>query len=132
MLPATERRLLQTAVALGACVPVFAGAAGMMFGPGILADGVTVSLDSHFRYLSGILCAIGITFWRLVPYIEQRTAEVRVLGFLVILGGLARLAGALFVAAPPIGGWLALGMELLVTPLLLLWQARVASSNKPK
>jgi len=130
--PATERRALQVAIAIGALVPITAGLAGVLLGAqmaGALAipEGIrAVSLDSHVRYLSGLLLGIGLAFWSFIPAIERRTREARLLTALVVIGGLARLYG---VAR---GGWpsgpmtFGLTMELVVTPLLCLWQGRVA------
>jgi Domain of unknown function (DUF4345) len=125
--PATERRLLQIAVLAGACVPVSAGLLGMIEGAGMVPGETVggVSLDSHVRYLSGILFAIGLAFWAFVPAIERRGSGFVLLGALVFIGGLARLAGLLH-ATPDMPMRFALVMELLVTPLLCLWQRRVA------
>ncbi len=89
--------------------------------------GAGVDLDSHVRYLSGLLLGIGLLFWGMVPRIERCGAVVRALTFLVFVGGLARLAGVLFVGTPSVAMVAALAMELVVTPLLCLWQARIAS-----
>ncbi len=130
MMRDTERRLLQACIAIGGCVPVFAGGAGMMFGMDILAgQGVLngdVSLDSHFRYLSGLLFGIGISFWYAIPTIETRMQYVRLLCLPIVIGGFARLGAALFVGVPKTGMILAIVMELVVTPALCLWQSRIA------
>ncbi|HEY0570857.1 MAG TPA: DUF4345 domain-containing protein, partial [Enterovirga sp.] len=42
------------------------------------------------------------------------------------LGGLARLAGLLITGLPSLTMLAALAMELVVTPILCLWQIRVA------
>jgi len=120
-----ERRALQLAISLGGCVPVYAGALGAWRGAASLHVAAGASADSHIRYLSGLLLAIGLMFWGCVPTIERRGRIVRLLATLVVVGGLARLAGWLFVGDPgAMRG--ALVMELGVTPLLCLWQARVA------
>lgn len=126
MMRETERRLLQACIAMGGCVPVFAGGAGMLFGMDILAGQGDVSLDSHFRYLSGLLFGIGIAFWYGIPTIETRTQYVRLLCLPIVIGGVARLGAALFVGVPKTGMLLAIVMELVVTPGLCLWQSRVA------
>lgn len=127
MTPRTERRSLQVAVAFFALVPVAAGLTGVLRGPAMV-DGVmaAVSLDSHIRYLSGLLLAIGIAWWITVPAIERCTGRVRLLTALVVCGGLARLVSLVIVGVPSgpmLGG---LVMELVVTPAIALWQARVA------
>jgi hypothetical protein len=113
--PGLERRLLQAAFALAAIVPVSAGLLGALgrWQP-----------DSHARYLSGLLLGIGLAFWWMVPTIERRGAVVRVLAAIVVIGGLARLAG-LPETGLKVSVVLPLVMELGITPLLALWRERV-------
>lgn len=122
-----ERRLLQIAIAVAACVPVAGGFAGVLGGPAIFgpASG-SIDSDSHFRYLSGLLLGLGLTFWWLVPRIEVASAPVRILTGLVVTGGLGRLISLSVLGLPSAGMVFALNMELAVTPLLCLWQSRVA------
>jgi hypothetical protein len=123
-----ERRLLQIAVLLAGVVPVSAGAAGVFLGVSLLANAAPGSdLDSHFRYLSGLLLAIGLAFWIMVPRIERHGTMFRLLGAVVVVGGIGRLVGVLLAGPPSRDMLLTLVMELGVTPLLCLWQARVAA-----
>lgn len=118
----THRRLLQLAIAIGAIVPVMAGTLGIVTGKdmvGVMPD--NINLDSHVRYLSGILFAMGLAFWSFIPRITQRIAEIKVLTFVIFIGGLARAYAALFVAVPSLPMVLAIGMELVVTPALCVW-----------
>jgi hypothetical protein len=124
---ATERRCLQIAVALGGVVPVGAGLAGVLLGAGMVPDGAAagISLDSHVRYLSGLLLAMGLAFWAAIPRVEHHGRRFQLLTLIVFVGGLARLAG--LARGVPSGPMMfGLGMELAVTPLLCLWQHRVA------
>ena len=121
-----ERRILQLSVGLACLVPILAGLDGVLRGPAMagLHDG-PVNLDSHFRYLSGIFLMLGFAFASTIPQIERQGRRFRLLGAMVVTGGLARGLSWLTVGAP---GWehqLGLAMELLVVPLLMLWQARV-------
>ena len=75
---------------------------------------------------AGLLFAIGIGFWSIIPSIETNAYPARLLTFLVVTGGLARLAGAIFIGLPSMPMILAIGMEVIVTPLLCLWQSRIA------
>jgi Domain of unknown function (DUF4345) len=122
-----ERRLLQVAIVLFACIPISAGFAGAFWGLSIFGDQPAVSrdLDSHGRYLSGLLLGIGLTFWSLVPRIESHGPIARVLTVIVVIGGLARLWGAIALGLPSAAMIGALVMELVVTPLLALWRERV-------
>ena len=116
-----EKRLLQAAVAVAAIVPVGAGSLGVWKG----APNEPAGFDSHFRYLSGLLLGLGLTFWSLIPGIDRRAGLVRALTFIVVLGGLCRLY-SLIVRGDPGTMHYALVMELVVTPALCLWQARVS------
>lgn len=125
----SERTAFRIAVLVGGLVPVGAGAAGVAFGVdfvGGAAGPEVVSLDSHVRYLSGLLLGVGIAFWAAAPRPEAHTARFRLLTAIVFLGGLARLQGLVLEGAPSVGMRFGLAMELFVTPALCLWQARIA------
>src|SRR5918993_1563748 len=95
-----ERKYLQRTVAVLALVPASAGLFGVLFGPALTGDQVSVSADSHFRYLSGLLLGIGIVFWSTTPAIEEKTGRFRLLTLLVFIGGLARLLRPLLPGGP--------------------------------
>jgi hypothetical protein len=124
-----ERRLLQVAVAVACLVPLHMGTVSVVRGVAVI-KGValppTPDLDSHFRYLSGIFLALGIAFASCVPSIERAGPRFRLLGAMVVTGGLARSLSWLLVGTPTAGHRFGLVMELAVVPLLMLWQARVA------
>ncbi len=122
-----ERRLLQTVIAVGGFVPVGGGLAGALLGGAMLGGPRgDPALDSQIRYLSGLLLGIGLAYWEAIPTIERRTERIRLLTVIVLLAGLMRLIGILFVAHPGVPMILTPGMELVVTPLVCLWQARIA------
>ena len=127
--PTAERRLLQAAVAFAALVPLTMGILSLVEGPAILRGvgaHAPTDLDSHFRYLSGLLAGIGLGFASCIPAIERHGARFRLLGLIVVLGGLGRLLSLLSSGVPGGGHLFGLAMELGVVPLLMLWQARVA------
>ena len=99
-----------------------------MFGPALLDTGLPCdgTWDSHVRFLSALLLGIGIAFWRLVPNIEREGERFRLLTFLIVLGGFARLISLVIAGAPSKIMLGALVMELGVTPLLCLWQSKIA------
>ena len=124
--PAIERRALQVAVAIAGLVPVIGGVFGARFGAALLGGGGDVAFDSHYRYLSGLLFGIGLAFWSTIPKIETHGERFAVLTFVVAVGGFCRAMGLLANGFPgQLMTW-ALGMELIVTPALYLWQSRVA------
>ena len=127
MTRARQRRLLQAAVGLACLVPLLAGGAGAVLGAAAFGDPhAPAAADSHVRYLSGLLLGIGLAFAATIPRIERHGARFRLLTFLVVVGGLARLFAAVAVG-PPGGAMLfGLGMALVATPHLCLWQTGVA------
>lgn len=122
-----ERRLLQVAVAVCGLVPVSAGLAGSLLGLPMVDTAGDASADSHYRYLSGLLLGIGLLFWVTVPAIDRHAARFRLLTAIVLVGGLARLYGLVRLGIPDPPMLFGLVMELVVTPALCLWQARVAA-----
>jgi hypothetical protein len=97
MSPATEKRLLQIVVAVACLVPLLAGGSGVLRGAEMMRGvgaAPPVDLDSHFRYLSGLLLGIGLAFAWCIPAIERRTLLFRTLGLIAVVGGLGRLLRA--------------------------------------
>ena len=125
-----EKRLLQLAVAIACLVPLSTGGRSVLFGPGFLrgVDAVPTDLDSHFRYVSGIFLALGVAFVTCIAAIERKGARFRLLGAMVVAGGLARLLSLVAVGVPSTGHVFGLAMELGVVPLLMAWQWRVERS----
>lgn len=127
-----SRRALQVTVAVLAIVPVTAGAGGVIMGADAISPGPSgsppwpVDLDSHIRFLSGVFLAIGLVFWSCIPGIERKGPRFRLAAGAVVLGGIARLLSLVVAGTPGPGHLLGLGLELLVVPALVLWQARVS------
>jgi hypothetical protein len=114
-------------------VPVLAGLFGVLFGHGITGDqNPSVSADSHFRFLSGLLLGIGLCFWATIPAIDEKTTFFRFLTLIVVIGGVARLLGLWITGIPSLFMLLALFMELIITPALCFWQTRVANRAAEK
>ena len=124
-----ERRLLQLVLLVLSLSPLGIGGLGMIRGAEWLGAAST-SLDSHFRYLSGIFFGLGLALLSCIPRIETMTVRFRWVAALVVIGGLARLGGLLANGTPGRGHVIGLGLELIVTPLLVLWQARLARPDR--
>jgi hypothetical protein len=122
-----ERKLLQQSVAIVATIPVAAGLYGVLFGQALTGDAVSISAESHFRFLSGLLLGIGLCFWSTLPAIENKTGRFRLLTLLVVIGGLGRLIGLGLTGLPSLFMLGGLAVELVVAPVLCLWQTRVAN-----
>lgn len=124
-----ERRLLQAATALACLVPLSMGLTSVIGSASVLkgvAPPLPVDLDSHFRYLSGLLLGLGIVFLAAIPRIEKMRQLFRGLGIIVVAGGLARLLSLVEAGVPSFGHQFGLAMELVVVPLIVLWQGRIA------
>jgi hypothetical protein len=124
----TQKLALQVAVALAGLVPVGAGALGAL-SPELLDLAGPPHALTHLGYLSGLLLGIGLCFWSLVPTIERQSRAFSLLAAIVVVGGLARGLLALRLGTAALSVLLPLVMELGVTPLLWLWQRRVARAS---
>jgi len=123
-----EKRLLQIAIALGGLIAVGAGMAGGLHGTLMLGDWGDVNLDSHFRYLSGLLVGLGVAYWSTIPDIERQEARISLVTLIVVTGGFFRALGLLAAGSPGLPMRVALVMELVGAPLLYLWQRRIAGT----
>ncbi len=120
-----EKQLLQLAVALACIVPISAGLTGVFEGAAFLGGG-SVDMDSHMRYLSGLLFGIGLGFLGSIREIERYGERFKLLTGIVVAGGVARFLGLTYGHVPGVAMKTALVMELAVTPALCLWQHRIA------
>lgn len=129
----SSKGFLQIVIALLALIPIVMGGAGVLSGPAAVmgATAWPTDLDSHYRYLSGIFLGIGILFYVTIPAIERKTLLFRLAASLVVMGGLARLLSLLTVGAPSTAHLVGLVLELIVVPLLVMWQAYVARHAAP-
>lgn len=129
---AAERRVLQTVIAVLSLIPIGVGLAGTIYGIGMfdLPVALGYDTDSLGRYLCGLLLAVGLAFLSTLPAIERQGPRFRLLVFLVVLGGIARLAGSLTGGWPSVLALTGLGMELVVTPLLGLWRERIERRSR--
>ena len=124
-----ERRLLQIATAFACLVPLSMGSLSVLKSAAILkgvAPPLPIDLDSHYRYLSGLLLGIGLVFLASIRRIESKATVFRTLGAVIFVGGLARLLSLIEAGVPGRGHQFGLVMELVVVPLIVLWQAHVA------
>ena len=129
---AAERRIFQGVVLIASFVPIAAGAAGVLTGPRMLYGVANPSpdLESHFRYLSGLLLGIGMAFVTCAADVVRRATLFRALSLIVVLGGLGRLLAAIEHGSPTGANRFAFVMELLVVPLLLVWLGRIECKAK--
>ncbi|NJO33919.1 MAG: DUF4345 domain-containing protein [Rhodospirillales bacterium] len=126
----TERLLLQTTIALACLVPIGGGALGVIFGAALLDHGRDLDLDSHFRYLSGLLLGIGCGLLSTLRDLEKYKSRFTLLAGIVAVGGFSRLLSVVLDGWPAASTQFALVMELVVAPLLWLWRRRVSTGPR--
>lgn len=125
MAATAHRNALRLCVCLVGAVPVVGGAWGAIESLG----GVSAWSVDHYRYLSGLLLAVGLGFWSTVPNIERRTQRFRQLTGLVAIGGLCRLLGVALGDPVTVPVVVTLVLELAVTPLLCAWQGQISMTK---
>jgi hypothetical protein len=126
----TERRALQIVVAIACLSPLGFGLLGMIHGGGAFGGIASIDADSHFRYLSGLFFGIGVMAISCVPRIERHRERFGWVVLFVVIGGLARLYGFASHGVPEGSHFYAVFMELVVTPLLGLWQRRLSTQSQ--
>lgn len=100
----------------------------MIEGPAMLREvsgPQPIDLESHYRYLSGLLFGLGLAFAWCIPAIERRGTVFRALAAVTVVGGLGRLVSLVQEGTPGGGHLFGLVMELGAVPLLVIWQWRV-------
>jgi hypothetical protein len=121
-----ERKLVQGIFAVAGLVLVGFGFAGVFFGANFLDLSGNVVMDSYIRFLKGMLLAIGLVYWSSIPDIERHGERISLVTFILVLGAVPRLMAVIGHGVPTIGIIIGLAGELIVAPLLWLWQRRVA------
>jgi len=130
----TSRRRLQIVVAALGLIPIVTGLVGVIYGATYIGVDRTVGgadLDSQMRFFSAIFLGIGLTFYSTIPTIERQGGRFRLAAALTVLGGFGRLVSLSVVGLPAAGYVLGIIMELVVVPLLVLWQTIVARQANP-
>ena len=136
-----NRRLLQVVVSVVALNAILAGGIYLLRGlDGLSLTGSKLSIDRTnpswstidylLRAMAGIWITLGLMFAYLVRSIERHTAWFRFCCLAVFSMGLGRLCSiwALGSHSNPV---FAVVLELVIPPLLILWQSRVAQAVKP-
>lgn len=121
-----ERFILQAMTAFSALVLLAIGLSGVLLGVQFLHGAGAITVDNYFRFLSGVIAAIGFVFLCSLRHVERHRDRFAVLTFVIFIGGLAHLYSVLQHGVPSIGTLFGLFMELIYAPLLWLLQRHVA------
>ncbi|MCP2261485.1 protein of unknown function (DUF4345) [Streptoalloteichus tenebrarius] len=126
-----SRRALQVVLVLLGLFVVGSGAADIALGPAVLPGSpeVVVNVDNHYRFFASIWLSLGVVLLWTVPRVESATGPVRGVCAAVFLGGLARLVSVAAVGVPHALLVAFIGIELVIPPVLVLWQNQVVRST---
>jgi Domain of unknown function (DUF4345) len=120
----SHRFLIATLAALGA-VPVLTGIVGIVGGLQFSPEaGASTYLDSEYRFLNVCWAAAGGALWWSLRRPADRAAVTRAVLTVMVLGGLARLVGAVLTGLPPVPFRISMAIELILIPALLVWHRR--------
>jgi Domain of unknown function (DUF4345) len=125
------KRGLQVVLVIGGLVAITTGLVAIIGGidtfPG--SPSAENPADNEGRFLNGIWVGFGVLILWVVPRVERETTLVRILAAAIFLGGLARLASIIDVGEPADMQYVLMGIELVLGPLVIVWQALVARQD---
>jgi uncharacterized protein DUF4345 len=124
---ASRKYLQRTLVALAA-IPIATGALSLLLGSAVIPDAgsTAASVESELRFYSVWYLGAGVFLASLAPRIEQRGRELQAVCGLLVLGAVGRLLAIASSGRPHPLFVALLVVELVLPPVLVLWQARVA------
>ena len=126
------RRGLQVAVGIFGVVATVAGLVTVVAGAaGIVGGGpVSPTVDSEIRFYSVWYVLVGLFALRAVPRVEVEGFTIRLIFGALFVGGLARLLSLAVAGSPHVLTYVLLGLELVIPPIVLPWQAAVARRHR--
>jgi hypothetical protein len=82
------------------------------------------SVDSQFRYVNVFWLAAGLILWWTARKPLERALVTRTVLVIAAIAGLARVVSLIAVGLPAPFYWLTFVLEVIVTPLVVLWHSR--------
>lgn len=125
---------LQIVMGLVSLVPIGGGIRGIIQAPKHMPLNFEAAsaVTAEFRFLSAVWLVAGLVIIWIIPRVEKETGAFRVVGAAIILGGLSRIIS--LVTLGPFHDdsslYIFMGLEIGLTPLLLIWQTYVAKAYK--
>ncbi len=121
------RNALQITLAIFSVIPLAFGLSGVFFGAGrwLPGEAIPPELDNQYRYLSAYYLSLSFLLWWAIPHIERHTTLIRIITFVMFLGGLSRLWSFVDVGSASQTQIIAMGIEL-AAPLIAVWQGFLA------
>ena len=121
---------LQIGLVLASLIPFGFAITGALYGADrwMAGEAVMPGLDNQYRYLSTYYLSLTFLLWWIIPNIERHATVLRILTFVLFLGGLARLWSMLQVGPGTEAQMVGMVAELCA-PLLAVWQWFVAREH---
>jgi hypothetical protein len=135
-----SKKILVVVIYLLGATAIVTGLLAVIGGPAALLGGAPAvpSVDSQLRYADIIWLGAGIVLiWSARKPLERAMAT-RVVLVIAAVAGLGRLISIIEVGVPHPFYLVTMGLELIVTPLIILWHSRVfttsttATATQPK
>ncbi|MGH3715487.1 MAG: DUF4345 domain-containing protein [Micromonosporaceae bacterium] len=126
------RRVLQALVAVIGAVAVLTGVVEVVFGSRLFTGTapVVADVDSQYRFFASFWLGAGLVALWVVPRIEPAAGPLRLVMGLMFLGGLSRLVSWVMVGVPQPMIITLLALELVVPPIVVFWQSRLAAASE--
>lgn len=121
------KRGLQITLGVFSLIPVIFAVLGFLHGAGRLSpDGVAPGLDNQYRYFSGMYLVVSFLIWFIIPQIERHGRLLAIVSAAIFIGGLGRVVSIMTAGQPAQDQIVAMGIELVVPVIFVLWQRMVA------
>jgi Domain of unknown function (DUF4345) len=127
-----SKKILVVVIYMLGATAIVTGLLAIIGGPAALLGGAPAvpSVDSQLRYADVIWLGAGVVLiWSARKPLERAMAT-RVVLLIAAVAGLGRLISLIEVGVPHPFYLVTMGLELVVTPLIILWHSRVFSSAK--
>ena len=114
-----------------ALIPIATGLASVVFGTEIIREGggSNANVESELRYYAVFYVGFGLYLWSIAPEIASRGRELRWAAAVLFCGGLARVVGVLIDGWPEADYVMLMAVELVLPPVLVLWQRSIATQE---
>lgn len=121
-------QVFKVVVYLLSAVPLLTGGIHAIRGLEIGAP-ISAELDSGYRFLAAVWFACGLgLIWSILVFERQPTVFYS-LAMLVFAGGVGRLISLVDRGWPDPASTVALGLEVIITPLLVWWASRLSADE---
>jgi hypothetical protein len=123
-------RALQLLLTGAAAVAIVTGVYGVATGSGGIpgTHDADASVESELRFLYALWVGYGVALLGVVPRVATATAAVRLLAAILFAAGAARAIAWIDAGRPDTLFVVLMIIELVLPPLVIAWQARVAAS----